>query len=230
MKNRSVLSNRMVYTIASCLILAFLFTGCTTTKPKFSGWMETDYTKLKEDPDFEGSMVWIESEGALGKYNKVMVDNVAIYIDPAIEDNREYVDTEVIKRITEYFKASLIKELSKGYTVVSEPGKDVLRLRTAITAVELNKKDLKARNFIPVALVLTAAAEATGLRDRVALINMEGVAIDSLTGKTLAMVVQRKALETSVQTAEQLTAKDVYPTLDYWAKKTKAKFDRIHSK
>ena len=78
--------------------------------------------------------------------------------------------------------------------------------------------------------MLTAAAEATGLRNRVALMNMEGVAIDSLTGKTLGMVVQRKALETSVQTPEQLAAKDVYPTLDYWAQKAKAKFDRAHGK
>ncbi len=229
MKKRNV-SNRIWYAMAACLILAFLSTGCTTTKPKFSGWLETDYTKLKEDPDYPGSMLWITTDEVLKKYDKVMFDDVAIYIDPEIGEDREKVDPEVLNQITSYFKESLTKEFSKDYEVVDQPGKGVVRMRTALTAVQLTKKEMKAYQFVPVALVLTAAAEATGMRNKMAVMNMEAVAMDSLNGETLAMVVQRYAAETSVQTTKEMTIEAAKPVMDFWAKKAKKKFDRAHGK
>ncbi len=230
MKKRGVLSNRLIYAIASCLILAFMLTGCTTTKPKYSGWLETDYTKLKEDPEYPGAMFWIATDEVLKKYDKVMFDDVAIHIDPELGEDREKVDPEEINKMTSYFKESLTKEFSKDYEVVDRPGKGVVRMRTAITAVQLTKKELKAYQFVPVALVLTAAGEATGMRNKMAVLNMEAVAMDSLNGETLAMVVQRYASETSVQTAKEMTIEAAKPVMDYWAQKAKKKFDRAHGK
>jgi len=230
MKKRDVLSNRVVYAIASSLILAFMLTGCTTAGPTYSGWLKTDYAKLTEDPEHEGSMTWIESNEVIKNYNKVMIDPVVVYIDPDIGEVDQRADQEVIKKITAYMRDTLVKEFSKGYEVVDEPGKNVVRIRMAITSVLLTDKELTALNYIPVALVLTAAGEATGIRDNLAVINMEGEVLDSLTGRRIALVVQRKALETGVQSTEELKAKDVYPTLDYWAKKAKKKFDRAHGK
>lgn len=228
MKKRSV-SNRIWSAMAACLILAFLSTGCTTTKPTYSGWLETDYTKLKEDPNTKGAMMWIDEKG-LGTYDKVMFDEVAIFVSPEIGEDREMVDPEVINQVTAYFKETLTKEFSKDYEVVDKPGTGVLRCRTAITAVELNKKDLKAYQFVPVALVLTAATEAAGMRSRLAVLNMEGVAVDSLTGDTIAMVVQRYAAETTVQTTKGMTVEAAKPVLDFWAQRAKKHFDQAHGK
>lgn len=227
MKKRSTLA-QICLAVATCLILTFLSTGCTTTKPKYSGWLETDYTKLKEDPESPGAMFWIATDKELAKYDKVMFDNVAIYVEPNITEDREKIDPELINQMTEYFKQTLIKEFRKDYQVVDKPGQGVARVRTALTAVELNKKDLKVYQFVPVALVLTAATEAAGKRNRLAVINMEGVAMDSLTGQTLAMVVQRYAAETSVQTVQEMTLEDTKPVMDHWAQKAKFKFDRAH--
>lgn len=227
---KTKLSNHIWFTVAACLILAFLSTGCTTTKPKYSGWLETDYTKLKEDPDYPGAMFWITTNQNLKQYDKVMFDEVSIHVDPEIREDRQRVDPGEINQMTAYFKETLTKEFSKDYEVVDKPGTGVARVRTALTAVQLDKKDLKAYQFVPVALVLTAATEAAGMRNRLAVINMEGVAMDSLTGETLAMVVQRYAAETSVQTAQEMTLEDAKPIMDYWAKKAKGKFDRAHGK
>ena len=230
MKKRGLLSNRMISAIASCLILAFMLTGCTTTKPKYSGWLETGYTKLKEDPDYPGSMIWVTTDNVLKTYDKVMFDEVAIHVDPELGEDREKVDPEVINQMTSYLKESMTKEFSKDYEVVDRPGKGVVRVRIALTAVQLTKKELKAYQFVPVALVLTAATEAVGMRNKMAVLNMEGVAMDSLTGQTIAMVVQRYSAETSVQTATKMTIEDAKPVLDYWVQKMKGKFDRAHGK
>lgn len=223
-------SNKIWYALATCLIMVFLATGCTTTKAKYSGWLETDYTKLKQSPEDPGAMVWLTTDEELGKYDKVMIDDVAIFVDPDLPEERERMNPDVINQMTTHFKQILTKEFSKDYEVVDKPGKGVVRMRTALTAVELNKKDLKVYQFVPVALVLTAATEAAGKRNRLAVVNMEGIVQDSLTGKTLGMVVQQYASETSVQTAQEMTVKDALPVLEHWAQKAKKKFDRAHGK
>ncbi len=227
---KAIVFNQIGFAVAACFILAVLSTGCTTTKAKYSGWLKTDYNQLKEDPESPGAMLWIATDEILRKYDKVMFDNVAIYVDPEIGEDREKVDPDVINQMTAHFKEALINEFSKDYEVVEKPGKNVARVRTALTAVELNKKDLKAYQFVPVALVLTAASEAAGKRNKLAAVNMEGIAQDSITGQPLAMVVQRYAAETSVQTAQEMTIEDAKPVLEHWAQKAKGKFDRAHGK
>ncbi|MCG8684301.1 MAG: DUF3313 domain-containing protein [Desulfobacterales bacterium] len=222
--------SKILYALIACLILAFMTTGCMTTGPKYSGWLDHDYSKLQPDPEYEGAMIWLAPDNVIKNYDKMMFDDVAIHVDPNIADDREKIDPEVINDFTSYFKEALIKEFSKDYEVVDKPGKGVVRIRTALTAVQLTKKDLKAYQYIPVALVLTTASEVAGIRNKLAVFNMEGIAQDSLTGEVLAMVVQRHAHETSIQTAEKMTAQEAYPTLDYWVQKAKKKFDRAHGK
>ncbi len=222
--------SKILYALVACLILAFMTTGCITTGPKYSGWLDHDYSKLQPDPEYEGAMIWLAPDNVIKNYDKMMFDDVAIHVDPNIADDREKIDPEVINDFTSYFKEALIKEFSKDYEVVDKPGKGVVRIRTALTAVQLTKKDLKAYQYIPVALVLTTASEVAGIRNKLAVFNMAGIAQDSLTGEVLAMVVQRHAHETSIQTAEKMTAQEAYPTLDYWVQKAKKKFDRAHGK
>jgi hypothetical protein len=219
----------LVLAVAALSLIAMLFTGCTTTKSNYSGWMK-DYSKLQPDREFEGSQVYVESNDVLRKYTKFIVDPVSLYISPDVEirDATEKIDPKTVHEITTYFRAALIKAIEKDFQVVDKPDQNVARIRAAITGVQLTKKALKPRNFIPIALVITAAGEATGLRDKLTVVNMEGEVLDSLTGRRVAAVVQTASHEVSVQKPEDLKGKDAYPTLDFWAEKVRKRLNRVH--
>ena len=96
------------------------------------------------------------------------------------------------------------------------------RLRRIMNSLpEEKKKALAAYQYIPVALVVTGVGEAAGKRDRMAVLAMEGEALDSISGKRLAAVVQKKANQIPSKSANELVAEDVYPSINLWAQKMK---------
>lgn len=210
------------------VVVAFLFAGgCTTSTGKnYSGFL-IDYSKLQPDPEFEGIMISLDSNETLKNYDQFIVDPVSFYLSPEIKAEAKDLDPELIHKVTTYFRSALISELKETYAVVEKPGKGVVRLRIAITGVEVKRKDLKLYNLIPVSLVLTTIGEATGIRNSLAVMNMEGEALDSLTGRRVGLVVQEKAHEVSVKNQADLKAQEIFPLLDYWALKFKRKIDQI---
>jgi hypothetical protein len=210
------------------VVLSFLFaSGCTTSTGKnYSGFLK-DYSKLQADPEFEGTMISLDSNETLKNYDQFIIDPVTFYLSPEVKAEAKDIDPELIYAATTYFRSAVISELKKTYNVVEKPGKGVVRLRIAITGVEINRKDLKLYNLIPVSLVITAVGEATGVRDSLAVMNMEGEALDSLTGRRIALVVQEKAHEVSAKNQVDLKAQEIFPLLDYWALKLKRKIDQI---
>lgn len=216
------LTHSLLKLLALAMILSLVFTiGCTTTKTKYSGFLN-DYSKLQADPmDKDNSMFWVDTMATLNKYNKFIIEPISIHFSPEIQDQAKNVDTKVLNDITNYFQTAITKSLSKDFSIVNQPGHDVARLRIGLTTINVDRKDLKFYNYIPVSMVLVGIGEATGVRDRVAVLTMEGEALDSISGKRVAASVQRKSNEVSVKTPEDLSAKDVYPTLDFWANKMK---------
>ena len=100
----------------------------------------------------------------------------------------------------------------------------------AITGVTVSRKDLKAYQYIPIALVVTGAGEVAGVRDRMAAVFMEGEVLDSVTGKRLAAVVQRSGDEVEAKEVTELTSEQIYPILDFYAKRLRGRVDKIHGK
>jgi len=60
------------------------------------------------------------------------------------------------------------------------------------------------------------------LQDSVVVMNVEAEPLDSLTGRRMNAIVQTRANEVHVKN------QDVYPVLDFWARKLKKPIDRIH--
>ncbi|MCP3942542.1 MAG: DUF3313 domain-containing protein [Desulfobacteraceae bacterium] len=185
-------------------------------------------TQLTPDPDYEGSMFYSQGNKALKKYTKFIIEPVTIYISPDIKANTEEIDPELINKITIYFKNALVKVIKNRFEIVDKPGHDVARIRCAITGVQLKRKDLKAYNLIPISLIITAAGEATGIRDSLTVLNMEAELLDSITGRRMAAVVQRRSQEVDVKNPEELKGQDVYPLLDFWAEKVEWRLEQIH--
>jgi hypothetical protein len=89
-------------------------------------------------------------------------------------------------------------------------------VRTAITAVRTDTEGLKAYEVIPVALVFAAVNTASGGRDELTSIFIEGEGVDSQTGEVLVQFARKDAGPELENNTEKLTLKAVQPLLDKW--------------
>jgi hypothetical protein len=113
---------------------------------------------------------------------------------------------------------------------VDKPDLDVVRVRAAITGVEVKRKNLKFYHYLPVSLAIIGVGEATGMRRRLAVVFNETEFTDSLTDRIVGATVWQNAGKTSVKTTAELKSMDVFPALDFWAKKLRERLDAIHGK
>jgi hypothetical protein len=213
----------------AALVAAFLG-GCATTAgdrtSQVSGAIPAemrsgflpDYSKLREVPGEKGKLRWIAPDLDRGKYRRFIVDPVESRVPLAYQD-KVRPNPEVAAAVTTYFRDALVRELRTRYEVVEKPGAGVARISTAITAIHPTAKQLEAWQYLPVAMVVTGIAEASGARERNVVVYVEGEITDSLNGKLLAEVMQgRVAEEGGVRRIEDITPETVKPVLDFWAK------------
>lgn len=201
------------------LLSSLLLASCAGSggKIQHSGYLN-DYSKLQP---FEGGARWVGSKADLSKYTKLILEPVTFYVGKSLDQQNVKANHENINKITAYFHEALTRELSKDFTIVDKAGPDVGRVRTAITSMAVGSKDLKAYQYLPVMLVATGAAEVSGMRDKVAVISMEGELLDSLTGQRLAAAVKSRSKETTIKEVGSLTEQDVKSILDYWASESR---------
>lgn len=202
------------------LTAAFAAVGCGSKNLKYSGFLDS-YDKMAPDEMDKGDMFWQDPDVSIKSYTKFMIDPISFHMSPELQETSGELDAELANKMAAYFKETITKTLAPEYEVVENVGPDVGRLRIALTGVTVERKSLKAYQFIPVALVVTGAMEATGIRDRVTVLGMEGELLDSTTGKVLGAVVQQSGTASTAKNMEEVSERDVYPTLDHWAQKLK---------
>jgi len=198
--------------------LGLAISGCaskTANVKEYSGFLG-NYSLLKEQNSIDGVLVlgWSNPTMANRKYTKVMIDPVVIY--PAPKPTSQ-IRPEVLTKILIYLNKKMRDEAGKTHELVSAPGRDVLRIRAAITGVKTTTEALAVYEYIPLALVLSAATTATGLRAQDVEILLEAEATDSLSGELLGAAV-RKGIGTDVSnSSEQVEVENVRAVLDEWA-------------
>lgn len=175
----------------------------------FSGWLD-DYDSL-EFNEAKNSFVFFNEE-ARGKYNKVLLESVAVYSMNA------KADKVMATKATDYMRDGVLKVLAQRDILATEPGPDVLRYSMAITGVEKSKDELKAHNLIPVSALFRGAQEVAGKVSTYIDAMFEAELVDSETGERVAATVRKGIGETSKRSGDELTFEDIQPTLDLWLK------------
>lgn len=201
------------------LLAGFLLSGCasqTTPPDQFSGYL-ADYSQLQPATSATGVPVlrWISPQFKADRYTTVYVEKPTFYPQPKPS---EQVSGQTLEQVRDYLHQALVRELQGRMTVVSEPTRDSLVLRSAITGVTVSTEGLKAYEVIPIALVVAAASTAAGTRDLDSEIFIELEALDARTSEPMVRVVRRGhglALENS---STQLKLDDLKPVLDSWAR------------
>jgi len=156
-----------------------MLAACSTTPPAHSGFLQ-DYSALKPDKYGKKALLWTEKSGFDWKrYKAVMLDPVVIYYHPSA-GSRAIQPVEA-QKLALYFREAVVAELKGTYPVITIPGPDVLRIRTAIT-------DVVAAS--PAVNIVTTAVAFVPLDMGGASIEVEF--LDSITGEQLAAMVESK--------------------------------------
>jgi len=146
----------------------------------------------------------------LAKYDKIMIDQPEIWIDP--DSKYRGTKPDNIKAIADLMRENLTaKVIDRGYEVVDEPGPDVLYIRVAMTDLYLKKKKRGILGYTPVGAVAKLGVDA--IRDMMKKIDIIEVAIqmefqDSVTQEVLGAIIIKRGARKDKETGQKLTRFD----------------------
>ena len=171
------------------LLMGLMFlAACATTEPQMRSGFLGDYYKDLQPGVGENApkLMWIKPGIDFTKYKKVMVD----YVIFAFAQDSEYkgIDGDAMKNLADAASLELVNAIKKDFPVVSEPGPDVIRIRTAIVDLKQSRPVLSGiTSVVPVGLAISLVKKGTtdswtGSGATTA----ELMALDSVTNEVLA--------------------------------------------
>jgi hypothetical protein len=163
MKTRTLITLTIIMT-------ATIVGGCGPKQRAHSGFL-SDYTKLEKG---SGSVLRYVDPAALGSYSAFIVDPVKARINTS----ESKLTPEQVTDLANYMHTKIVEAVQgAGKKVVHRPGPGVARARVALTDIDKSH----AVSILPQASLLGAGIGGA---------SMEAEAVDSVTGKQVAAVVQ----------------------------------------
>jgi hypothetical protein len=211
------------------MISLCLAVGCAGQKlevKNYSGFLG-DYSKLQPGPEGGVAKSYIKPGVDFKKYNKVMLDQVRFYFKDDAADKG--IDPDEMKELANTFDKAVVDALGSAYPLVDKPGPDVMRIRVAITNMELPNRAINAvSTVLPVGLAIsTIKSGVTGKGTGVGEISMEFQMLDSETNQVLAEGVDRRSGGKIDSMSKFGTAEDAFK---FWAQRLRTKLDEAHGK
>ena len=219
--------------VAAGLALALLVSGCSTTvestpaaakaleaggplPPAVTGFFGADASKLAAGPEGGAALAYVNPDAQWAKYTKIQLVPVEFW---AAADST--VSTSDQQTLTTYFYNQLQSDLAPNFTLVSQPGPDVLTLRVALMDATTAVPGLRSISVIvPQARILNGAQSlATGSYAFVGSAEAEMKATDSTTGEMLAGAVDQRAGGMGIKSAASFQWGDSENAMDYWAQR-----------
>ncbi len=194
-----------------CLPAAFAAEGTFPVESEFLSVDQDQLTLLVEEEGgldliYRPAGVWTR----LAKYNKIMVDQPEIWVDPDSEYRGTKPDN--IKAIADLIRERLTERMiSRGYAVVDEPGPDVLYLRVALTDLYLKKEKRGIWAYTPAgAVVQMGADQVRDMMSKIDIIEMalQGELLDSQTQEVLLAAIVKRGARKDKATGQKLVRID----------------------
>jgi hypothetical protein len=220
------MKTRIIGIIVACIFLS-LGVAQAKLKPKeYSGFL-VDYSQLKPGPKGGVAMVYRKKGVDFKKYNKIMLDHVVFYLKD--DAKNKSIDPVQMAELSQKFHQSAIDALGSAYPLVDKPGPDVMRIRVAITDLELPSHTANAINTIlpEGTAISTVKKGATGKGTAVGEISMEFEFLDSETNQRIVAGVDRRAGDKIDSTNKLGTAEDAFK---FWAQRLRTRLDEVHGK
>jgi len=189
-----------------------------------SGFLN-DYSSLKQSPHDPTTLLYIAQDVDFSSYENVLVEPVKL-----IANNEQIkANAGLLKEMSEYLTQRVRNRLDKNpnFNLVTQPQDKTLKIEFALTAVAVSHDKRKGYQYIPVALVVSQAARATGVIDKNARVAMELRVSDANTGKILAKVMDSEVGEKVSIEEKDLDFKHLKPALDNWANRFSDRLDKM---
>lgn len=181
---------------------------------EYSGFMsDEEYNKVVK-VELEGGDVvyrWIAPDFNPQDYSAIIVENVQFYPDPDLSDQ---VNQTTLDEISDYITAKLKSKLGEKRSITDKAGPGVANLSTAITGVSVETEGMKATEVLPMAAIYGAMQAATGIRDRVVEVYLEGKVTNAQTGEVLGLALRKIRGKNLQGLKDSLTLDDVKESLD----------------
>ena len=188
--------------------------GCGTTPTAHSGFLG-NYSQLQPDPEDKDRLIYRASGSKVKQYNKFIVDRVVVHFAPNAKGTT--INTANVNTLSNHLHNEVVKALSASgrYRVVNSPGREVLRVRIAITDIE---KSNVGMNALPQTKLM-----GVGLGGA----SFEGEIVDSVSGDRIAATVDsQKGSRASM--AGLTTFGDAEAVMTKWAERLVKKLDDAH--
>ena len=173
--------------------LLLALAGCAateqSTKVTHSGFL-ADYSLLSPGEEDDAAFRYWNHDIDWSAYDKILLDPVTLWGAPAAAE----MPNEDLQRLANNLYGLMYHELSKDYTMVSEPQYGTLRIQFALTGAERSNPALDVvSTVVPSAFVLSSAAQfATGEPTFGGDAMVEARVTDSVTSQTLGAVIDRR--------------------------------------
>jgi hypothetical protein len=213
--------------ISVTIISLCLTVGCAGSKlavKNYSGFLG-DYSKLQAGPEGGVDQRYIKEGVDFKQYNKVMLDQVRFYFKDDAADKG--IDADAMKELSDTFNRAVIDALGSAYPLVAKPGPNVMRIRVAITDMELPNRALNTiTTVVPVGLVIsTIKSGVTGKGTFVGEISMEFEVLDATTNEVIAEGVDRRSGGKIDSMSKFGTADEAFK---FWAQRLRTWLDGVH--
>jgi len=217
-----------LFKLLSITIISLCLTvGCAGQKlavKNYSGFLG-DYSKLQAGPEGGVDQRYIKEGVDFKQYNKVMLDQVRFYFKDDAADKG--IDADAMKELSDTFNRAVIDALGSAYPLVAKPGPNVMRIRVAITDMELPNRALNTiTTVVPVGLVIsTIKSGVTGKGTFVGEISMEFEVLDATTNEVIAEGVDRRSGGKIDSMSKFGTADEAFK---FWAQRLRTWMDGVH--
>jgi hypothetical protein len=218
-------SIRMALTIMICFAFALSAISCASIqKPKKTGFLGGYYKDLMPGPKEGVKFRWMKPGADYTKYKKVMIDSVVFYFAPDSEDKG--IDPEVMKELSDAFHQDLVDAVKDKYSIVSEPGPDVVRYKFALTGLKQSRPVLSGvSSVIPVGIAATVVKKgSTGSWIGSGATGMEVLIIDSMTNEVIAAGQDEQTAGFTERFSKYGSAKDAFK---FWADRLRYVMDAV---
>lgn len=216
--------------LATVIVAAALPARAKTDKRadriEFSGFMD-NYDDLKRVDGFS-DFVWGYTKRPLilKDYNAAVIDPILVYLRP--DTAGVGLDPEKLAELTTFFRTSVMEQLEKlrDFEVVDKPGPGVMRVRIAITDLNVSRGGVNVGT--KVAAMATVGAGFLVPAVDVGGATMECEILDSESGERLVAIVDTDRGRRMFNFKSMKTLGDAKAAMREWAKDFRTNLERIH--
>ncbi len=206
---------------AVMFICALLMVGCAASPPK-SEFLGEYYKNLEPGPEGGAKLRWIKPGSDFKHYKRFMVDYVVFAL--ADDSDSKIIDGDEMKKLGDASTLAIIDALKDKYSIVSDPGPDVLRFRFAIVDLKQSRPVLSTvTSVIPVGVGVSLLRKGTtGSWTGSGATTCQVMVLDSVTDEVLAVAEDEYQAGFTERFTKWGSAEDAF---EYWGKRIRQIMD-----